>query len=224
VEIVATSIGNDYTAAQSRKVQIHLIQTGVITPPTATPLPSFVIAPSAPVANQVVLFDASASCAGQPDAGGECPPLAGTIVRYSWNFGDGATATGRTASHAFARQQTYQVTLTVTNDLGISASKAQTVAVAEGAAPAPAFISSPTDPVPGQTVYFDATMSTAGAEHRIVRFVWNWGDGSDATDSSVPTASHPFAAGTWVVTLTVADETGQTATTTRTVVVKVPES
>ncbi|MGH3370268.1 MAG: PKD domain-containing protein, partial [Nocardioidaceae bacterium] len=37
----------------------------------------------------------------------------GTIASYSWTFGDGGTATGRTASHTYAANGTYTIGLTV---------------------------------------------------------------------------------------------------------------
>jgi PKD repeat protein len=223
VEIVATSIGNDYSAAQSRRVQIHLIQSGVIVPASGTPAPSFTVAPTSAVANEAVQFDGSKSCGGTVDGAGACPAGSPNITSYAWNFGDGATASGRLASHAFARQQTYLVTLTVTNDLGITGSTTLSVQVGAGAVPTPAFISSPTAPSPGTSVSFDATTSKPGAGHSIVRYVWNWGDGSAVTDATSPAASHTFTAeGTYVVTLTVADESGQTASVTGQVKVAVP--
>jgi PKD repeat protein len=223
VEIVATAIGSDYSTAQSRSVLIHLIQTGIIVPASATPSPAFTVAPTAPTANESVQFDASKSCASSLDGSGACGSSSGTITSYQWNFGDGATASGKLASHAFARQQTYLVTLTITNDVGLTASTTQSVQVGAGVVPKPAFISSPTSPAPGTAVNFDATTSNAGAGHSIVRFVWNWGDGTAATDSSSPVASHTYAAaGTYVVSLTVADEAGQTASVTGQVTVAVP--
>ena len=40
----------------------------------------------------------------------------GTIVDYSWAFGDGGTGSGLTSSHSYAVPGTYTVTLTVTDD------------------------------------------------------------------------------------------------------------
>ena len=223
VQIVATMVGSDYGAASARMVEIHLIPTGVIVPSSATPVAGFTVTPSTATANENVQFDASKSCAGALDAGGQCSALAGTITSYAWSFGDGGTGSGRNTSHAFSRQQSYLVTLTVTNDRGLSASATQSVSIGAGVVPTPAFVFSPTAPAPFQPVYFDATISKAGAGHNLVRYVFNWGDGTTFGDSSSPSASHTYGAqGSYVVTLTVQDETGQTASTTGTVKVAIP--
>ncbi|KQT02337.1 alkaline phosphatase [Cellulomonas sp. Leaf395] len=44
----------------------------------------------------------------------------GTIVAYDWNFGDGATASGATVSHAYGGSGIYTVALTVTDDDGVA--------------------------------------------------------------------------------------------------------
>ena len=42
----------------------------------------------------------------------------GTIVQYSWNFGDGSTGTGPISSHTYSAVGTYTITLTITDDSG----------------------------------------------------------------------------------------------------------
>ncbi|TWF91423.1 microbial collagenase [Kitasatospora viridis] len=44
----------------------------------------------------------------------------GSIVSEAWNFGDGATATGRYPTHSFAAAGTYNVSITVTDNYGKS--------------------------------------------------------------------------------------------------------
>ena len=44
--------------------------------------------------------------------------LDGDIVSYSWNFGDGTSGTGATATHKYTTNGNYTVTLTVTDDAG----------------------------------------------------------------------------------------------------------
>ena len=82
-----------------------------------------------------------------------------------------------------------------------------------GTLPTPVFTSSPSNPVVGQTVFFNAAQSTPGAGHTIASYRWTFGDG--ATGAGV-TASHAYAvAGTYNVQLTVVDEAGQSVTSDR---------
>lgn len=80
----------------------------------ATPFASF----KSTINNTAVSFDASTSV--DPD---------GTIASYSWNFGDGITATGKTASHTYANGKTYQATLTVTDNLGATSALTKSVPI-----------------------------------------------------------------------------------------------
>lgn len=59
------------------------------------------------VAGRTVTVDGSTS--SDPD---------GSIVKYLWEFGDGATATGSTATHTYTKAGTYLVTLAVQDDRG----------------------------------------------------------------------------------------------------------
>ena len=80
---------------------IHYTGSEVNQAPTA----SFTASPISGDLPLAVTFDASAST--DPD---------GTIVSYSWDFGDGAAASGVTINHTFTWAGTYTVTLTVTDD------------------------------------------------------------------------------------------------------------
>jgi PKD repeat protein len=73
-------------------------------PPTAAFTP-----PSSPTATAVTTFNASASA--DPD---------GTIVKYQWEFGDGATqeTTVPTIGHTYSSAGTFEVALTVTDNSG----------------------------------------------------------------------------------------------------------
>lgn len=93
----------------------------LITPSLAAPVASFTVDPQNPAVGDVVAFNAVLS--HDPD---------GEIVNYIWNFGDEGTANGETAievTHTYNTAGEYIVTLTVTDDQGISISTAITLTV-----------------------------------------------------------------------------------------------
>ena len=53
----------------------------------------------------------------------------GSVVAWSWTFGDGGTSTTQSPSHAYTAAGTYAVGLTVTDNLGATSSTSQSVTV-----------------------------------------------------------------------------------------------
>jgi PKD repeat protein len=113
------------------------------------------------------------------------------------------------------------VTVTATDDVGQSASASTSVTVGGGATAS--FTFSPTNPQPGDTVFFNGSPSTAAGGATITSYTWDFGDGTTESKSD-PNTSHVYAAveRAYVVRLTVTDSAGRSGTTTQTVDLKLP--
>ncbi|MGL6223489.1 MAG: PKD domain-containing protein, partial [Steroidobacteraceae bacterium] len=140
----------------------------------------------------------------------------GSIVTYAWNFGDGGTATGTTASRIYTAAGTYTATLTVTDNLGATGPTTRTVTVtAPNLPPTAAFQFLPTGGPAPLFVFFDASAST-DPDGTIANYIWDFGDGTETVGGKTP--SHTFAtAGTFSVRLTVQDAQGASASTTQSI-------
>ena len=108
--------GREPRALRLRNNRIRLVRNGQ---PTA----SFTASPTSGQAPLTVNVDGS----GSTDPGG-------SIVSHAWEFGDGGTATGATASHEYMAAGSFTVKLTVTDDSGATASAMQTVTVSAAVA------------------------------------------------------------------------------------------
>jgi len=112
----------------------------------------------------------------------------GVIESYAWAFGDGSIATGVTASHSYAENGTYTITLGVKDNDGLTDTADQLVTVVakppEDTSPVAAF----TFTVNGLTVNVDA--STSSDDKGINAYDWTWDDG---TTGSGKTATHTYA-------------------------------
>jgi PKD repeat protein len=206
VQIVVTPQGTNFDNATPRFVTVRVVPVGTTVPPRGSVTPKFTVTPAAPADNEPALFDASQSTS-----------TTGTIVQWLWNFGDGSTASGEIVQHTFRSPGTFGVTLTVIDSIGASNSITQNVVIGQGTLPTATFVTSPTNPIIGQQVNFNAAQSRPAPGRTIRSFDWDFGDGTSGSGSQT---SHAYAStGTFTVLLTVTDDAGRIATAAQTITV-----
>jgi PKD repeat protein len=162
-----------------------------------------------PPANMAPTAAFTFSCSGRSCAvdGSGSADSDGTIVTYSWGFGDQTSGSGQVAHHTYAGYGTYPVSLTVTDDVGATATVTHTVTLTN-AAPTASF----TVRCTGLSCSVDGRAS-ADSDGTIVSYAWSFGDGAGGSGA---TTSHTYAgAGSYIVALTVTDDGGTSATVSR---------
>ena len=131
----------------------------------------------------------------------------GTIAGYSWNFGDGATATGVSPSHGFAAAGVYTVTLTVTDNQGATGSDTAIMTITNRPPSANAGVDQTV--TVGVAAGFNGSASN-DLDGTISSYAWTFGDGSTGSGA---TPTHVYGSmGTFTATLTITDNNGGTAT------------
>jgi len=130
----------------------------------------------------------------------------GTYSQYSWTFPGGATATGRTVTHAFSQPGSEVAQLLVTDSNGATAESTVAVSVSYVSAT----VSAPSGAGhTGSSLSFAATASGGGGAP--YNYTWSFGDGATGYGPSV---QHTYGAtGTMRPTLVVTDRLGATNTT-----------
>nr|WP_298930232.1 PKD domain-containing protein [uncultured Allomuricauda sp.] len=129
-------------------------------------------------------------------------------VSYDWNFGDGNTSTEESPTHIYTDADTYTVTLTATNDSGLSTTLEQSIEIL---APVTADFTSQVDA--GDYRTFTFMDASEGAE----TLLWEFGDGFQFTGMD---PSHTYAEdGIYTVTLTATSITGNISAATEELVV-----
>jgi len=142
------------------------------------------------------------------------------IAGYSWNFGDGSTASTASPTHAFTSAGTYSVSLTVSDLAGLTNAVTRQITVT-----APPSGPGPHANFTANCISLDCTFtdtSTFDAGSVLASRAWDFGDAATATTSP---AAHTYAATTltpFTAKLTVTDASGKVSTSTRSVVVSPP--
>ena len=144
----------------------------------------------------------------------------GSIVSYSWVFGDGATSTEQNPTHTYNNSGYYTAKLTVTDDDGATDIDTMTVIVDESSNQAP-IASANADKTSGYaplTIQFNG--SGTDADGTVASYHWVFGDGGIANIQN-PTYTY-HNSGVYNVVLTVTDDKEASATDSITVTVNEP--
>ncbi|NNE34804.1 MAG: PKD domain-containing protein, partial [Rhodothermales bacterium] len=147
-----------------------------------------------------------------------------SISQYSWAFGDGASASGVTASHTYSTPGTYTLVLTVTDDDGAtnSTSTSITVTGAGNSAPVATFSATPMTGTAPLAVTFNGGGST-DSDGTIQSYSWSFGD--TPTGATGETVQHTYVSpGVYSATLTVTDDDGAFGSNAVEIVVTAPQN
>jgi PKD repeat protein len=203
--VSAVPVGTNAGNAASRVIEIDAMpRNGTV------PQPAFTFSPTAPEINQTVTFDASTT----QDEGVAC-----STCTFTWDFGGEGTATGMIVTHAFTAGGTYVVSLTAVDRSGSTKTLQQNVTVTAPSIPTSVSVSSsPATPIARQAATFTAS-ATPAANHRIVSYEFTWGDGNSNTQPSALIQHTYSQSGSYLLTLTVRDDLGQSTTVNQVVTV-----
>jgi alpha-tubulin suppressor-like RCC1 family protein/PKD repeat protein len=176
---------------------------------TTDPVASFIASPASGNPPLEVSFDASASF--DPD---------GDIVSWEWDFGDGSSGSGEITSHTYTLAGTFTVELAVTDDNGATGTTTREVRINQ--APTASFTVNPNAGPALLTVTVNASAS-GDPDGQIVRYSWDFGDGSVIEDGDVLEGHTYTVPGIYTLALTVEDDGGLTDATERSVTVTATE-
>ncbi|WP_417666397.1 PKD domain-containing protein [Roseibium sp.] len=129
----------------------------------------------------------------------------GKLIAHDWSISDGTEIAGEKVDHAFSQPGSYDVTLTVTDDAGVSNSTASDQLKVFVNAPPVADAGPDQSVALAEVIQFDGSGST-DPDGELISHVWDFGDGTQATGVAAEYAYEK--PGTYEVRLTVTDDSG----------------
>jgi len=177
-------------------------------PPIQMPpsTPAISATPSSAVMGQSISFSVTST-----------DPQSGTLS-YAWDFGDSGTGAGSSITHAYAAPGKYIVKVTATDQVGLSSNATTDISVT---APPPGVGDIE---IFGNGVLLGQSVKLFGfavdPNNLALTFSWDFGDSSTASGASV---HHEYqSVGTYVITLTVTNSGGGSASKQVPMTVKAP--
>ncbi len=174
----------------------------------APPVVNFSYSPLSPTDLQKVMFKDNSTDAD------------GSAVNWTWDFGDGNMSYEKDATHQYADDGNYTVTLKVRDDDEAVSSLTKEIEV-KNVKPIADFTYEPERPRAKQTVTFsDSSVDNDGS---VVNWTWDFGDGSTG-DGAAMIITHKYGEkGEYTVSLTIEDDDGAHATQQKTIEIREKE-
>jgi PKD repeat protein len=175
------------------------------------PKAAFRISPSAGSVQTTFTFDASDSVDQR---------LANAAaLSFNWEFGDGATASGKTVKHKYNDLGEKNVVLRVTDEDGGFAVAQKSVEILKNSPPVPVMKITPGGKGDTNTFFTLDGRGSKDPDGRITDYIWDTGDGKRKKRGDV--VEHQYEKqGDYTISLTVVDNKGQLASDTRDVEVE----
>jgi PKD repeat protein/RNA polymerase subunit RPABC4/transcription elongation factor Spt4 len=180
------------TVVKTRPGYITVYEKSIAPPSNLAPTANFTADKISGYVPLTVAFDATASA-----------DTDGTISQYAWDFGDGKTGSGMMPSHIYESAGAYRVSLTVTDDKGVSSSTFKNVEGQRSKTPPHAdFTATPLTGISPLRVQFTDISSGSPT-------TWAWDFGDDGITYTVKNPTHTYtSAGTYTVSLRVTNADG----------------
>lgn len=161
-------------------------------PSSADPVASITASPTSGTSPLAVTFNGLASYDSD-----------GSIVSYSWSFGDGGTAAGAIVTHTYTSNGTFTARLTVTDNAGNTDGATRSIRVLKpNEVPVADFKFTPQTGIYPCEITFNGGRSH-DPDGKIVQYSWDFGDGVRASGQVV---NHTYTRwGSFSVSLTVRD-------------------
>ena len=136
----------------------------------------------------------------------------GDVLEFAWTDGRGGTSTSPTPTFSYPDPGTYDVQLTVTDQLGGTATAQVQVTVTPVPNRAPtAVIQTSTTSGPAPLAVDVSGAGSSDPDGDVLTYLWNYGDGATSTLADPPAHTYTTA-GTYQLSLTVDDGRGLTGT------------